>query len=236
MTRWPVADKRAYFKMDVGYLTNPKVALLAIERPATVLLHVASIAYAAQHLTNGRVPVRLLLRLNAAEQSDADALIAAGLWEQADDGHVLVHDYLEHQRSAEEAKSATEKAKRAADARWNASSMPDAEQAASETAMPREKRERERHIGGPRKRGARIPDDFAVNDEMRHWATSNGMDTLDLDAVTASFCDYWKAASGPTATKLDWIAAWRVWVRKENGNRFAPRKPKVDPRPEWMRQ
>lgn len=147
-----MADKRAYFKLDVGYMSNPKVLSVLDESPTAILLHIASIGYAAQHLTDGIVPVKALLRMTGATQDDADLLIAAGLWiDGPTGGKAEVHDYLMHQRSAAEAKGASEKAKRAAEAKWaaerNASStapsMPDAVPLASETVMPREKRERE---------------------------------------------------------------------------------------------
>lgn len=137
-----MADKRAYFKLDVGYLTNPKVAALALDHPRVVLLHMASIAYAAQHLTDGAFPVRLLLMLNGASDEDAQLLYDSGLWIDLGNGNAEVHDYLEHQRSAAEVKNAEDKAKRAANARWNAPSMPQAMQVASESSMPR-KKERE---------------------------------------------------------------------------------------------
>jgi hypothetical protein len=147
-----MADKRAYFKLDVGYLTNPKVLSILDESPTAVLLHIGSIGYAAQHLTDGIVPIKALLRSTGATEVDAELLLAAGLWvDGPTGGKAEVHDYLEHQRSSTEVKGASEKAKRAASRRWdassnavsNASSMPDAMPDASESAMPREKRERE---------------------------------------------------------------------------------------------
>lgn len=149
-----MTDKRAYFKLDVGYLTNPKVADVAVESATAVLLHIGSIGYAAQHLTDGEVPVSLLLRLTGATKDDAELLFTAGLWERAADGKAIVHDYLSHQRSSVEVKGASEVAKRAAQARWdadriadsnadsNAVGMPDAMRSASPTPMPREKREK----------------------------------------------------------------------------------------------
>ncbi|MCZ3387069.1 MAG: hypothetical protein LH630_08935 [Actinomycetia bacterium] len=152
-----MADKRAYFKLDVGYLTNPKVAQVMDESATAIVLHVGSIAYSAQHLTDGEVPVRLLLRLTGATKNDADLLLAHGLWIQGQQkGLAHVHDYLEHQRSATEVKGASEAGKLGAEARWhadrNADRMPDAMPiasetempAASESAMPREREERER--------------------------------------------------------------------------------------------
>lgn len=141
-----MADKRAYFKLDVGYLTNPKIAAVAAESPTAVLLHMQCIAYSAQHLTDGVVPMRLAMRLACSTQCDLDLLIEYGLLTRLNDRTVEVHDYLEHQRSAAEANKASDQAKLAATKRWaaaegnadgNASGMP--------TAMPREKREREKN-------------------------------------------------------------------------------------------
>jgi hypothetical protein len=146
-----MADKRAYFKLDVGYMSNPKVLSVLDESPTAVLLHVASIGYAAQHLTDGVFPVRALLRMTGATREDADLLFAAGLWiDGPTGGKAEVHDYLQHQRSSVDVKGASDAARRAAKARWNADGnadrMPDAERSASETAMPREEREEREEI------------------------------------------------------------------------------------------
>lgn len=156
-----MTDKRAYFKVDVGYLSNPKVAALAEEQPRAVLLHLQCVAYAAQHFTDGRVPVRLAMRLACAEQCDLDACINAGLLHRVNDATVDVHDFLEHQRSATEARGASDKGKKAADARWNrppsnASSIPPSNASSMPNPMPREK---ERDIKEP---APLVPDGFGT--------------------------------------------------------------------------
>ena len=125
-----MSDKRPYFKVDVGYFSNPKIGLLLDEHPRAILLHLACIAYATQHATDGVVPVRLAMRQACAEQCDLEMLLQYGLLER-EDANLRVHDYLEHQRSSSEVKSASDKGKRAAEVRWsspsgNAPSMPDA--------------------------------------------------------------------------------------------------------------
>lgn len=135
-----MTDKRAYFRVDVGYLANPKVANLAEENPRAVLLHLQCIAYATQHATDGVVPMRLAMRQACAEQCHLDLLVQCGLLEVVDERNVMVHDYLEHQRSASEVKSASDKGKAAAEARW-AKDQADAPSNASSmlNPMPREK-------------------------------------------------------------------------------------------------
>lgn len=45
------------------------------------------------------------------------------------------------------------------------------------------------------------------------WARSDAP-LVNGRTETANFVDYWTAASGSNATKRDWIAAWRTWMRK----------------------
>lgn len=149
-----MADKRAYFKVDVGYFTNPKTAALSIERPSAVILHLASVAYGAQHLTDGVVPELLLLRLTGATTDDANALIVADVWhrgghtcprcDQPDRGMVVVHDFLEHQRSAEDAKRLSEAGSKGAAGRWNADRNADRNGQPNAKANGQREREKER--------------------------------------------------------------------------------------------
>jgi hypothetical protein len=62
-------------------------------------------------------------------------------------------------------------------------------------------------------RAHRIPDDFAVTADMVEWARENCPD-VDGRFETAQFRDYWAAASGQNAKKVDWRRAWQVWMRK----------------------
>ena len=87
----------------------------------------------------------------------------------------------------------------------------------------------------PRKaRGARIPEDFALTPDMREWAHRSGVGHLDLDTITENFRDYWTAETGAKATKLDWIATWRTWVRRE-AERRKPRTREPEQSTAWDR-
>ena len=92
-TRW--------IKLDVGYLRNPKITALT---PPARLLHLASICWAADQLTDGHIPRRALTVLareagigttmSAAKR--AEELEEAGLWERnGDAGGWEVHDFVE---------------------------------------------------------------------------------------------------------------------------------------------
>lgn len=63
----------------------------------------------------------------------------------------------------------------------------------------------------PRRRGTRISPDFTATADMIAWAKKN---TPSVGAAeTATFVDYWLGESGARASKLDWVAAWRKWMR-----------------------
>lgn len=123
-----MADKRAYAKMDIGYLDNPKMLDVLEESHTAVLMHAASILYSAQHLTDGVVPVKLMQRKVGGSQGDVDLLSEVGLWHQQ--GHncaecldppersVVVHNYLEHNRSEAEANRLSKAGAKGAKARW----------------------------------------------------------------------------------------------------------------------
>lgn len=68
--------------------------------------------------------------------------------------------------------------------------------------------------------GRRIPDDFAVTPAMAAWCQSEHPH-IDGRRETEKFIDHWTAASGQSATKRDWSAAWRNWMR--NASERAPR-------------
>lgn len=65
----------------------------------------------------------------------------------------------------------------------------------------------------PRKRGSRIPDPFVLTAEMKAWAAAE-VPGLDVVSHTREFVDFWRAESGAKASKLDWVATWRNWMRK----------------------
>lgn len=93
-------------KIDTSWLRNPKVAPL---HPTAKLLHVASILWTAEHLTDGyiaatslrqlcdSVPIGVRWQLLRAQQ-----LVDAGLWEPVPEPHAgwVVHDYTAHNRAA----------------------------------------------------------------------------------------------------------------------------------------
>ncbi|ETS10927.1 DUF1376 domain-containing protein [Bartonella henselae] len=60
-------------------------------------------------------------------------------------------------------------------------------------------------------RGCRLPEDFEPDYD---FAIAEGLPPKRVKVEIAKFRDYWRSKSGANATKIDWQATWRNWVRK----------------------
>ena len=72
-------------------------------------------------------------------------------------------------------------------------------------------------------RAHRLPSDWLPTVEMFTWARKERRD-VDPDLEAAKFRDYWTAKSGKDASKLDWFATWRNWIRSAPASKI-PTKP-----------
>lgn len=72
--------------------------------------------------------------------------------------------------------------------------------------------------GAKRARAIRLPKDWRLPAAWGKWALAErpNWSAERVREVAATFRDYWIAKSGKDATKIDWEATWRNWVRKEN--------------------
>ncbi|PND55525.1 hypothetical protein CRM90_22505 [Mycobacterium sp. ENV421] len=78
----------------------------------------------------------------------------------------------------------------------------------------------------PRKRASRLPDDW-MPDQSTIATMRSECPNVDLEGEHRKFTDYWIAKAGSGATKLDWDATWRNWIRKAAES--APGRPAVNP-------
>lgn len=124
-------DGRAWAALDLGYFDNAKVVDLMDDHSNAVSMHIASILHCAQHLTDGHVSPKLMMRKIGGDQGDVAALVESGMWHEAghdctdcpqpEQGRVYVHDFLKHNRSKSEAERKSNSARKAAKARWEGS-------------------------------------------------------------------------------------------------------------------
>ena len=102
-----LADKRTYIRVHDGMPDHPKVEALT-DKAFRLLME--TWCWCSRQRTDGRVPNAVWAKRGA--KKTRDELATAGLVE-IHDGYVQMHDYLEHQRSAEQITDGIEK-KRAA--------------------------------------------------------------------------------------------------------------------------
>lgn len=62
-------------------------------------------------------------------------------------------------------------------------------------------------------RGSRLPQSWAPTPKDYAFASSQGLTGQEINNEADRFRDYWIAATGRNATKLDWEATWRNWIR-----------------------
>ena len=71
-------------------------------------------------------------------------------------------------------------------------------------------------------KATRLSADWTPSAEDREYLTTKRPD-LEIDLVAENFRDFWISKSGAGATKLDWSATWRTWVRNEKpGKKCVP--------------
>lgn len=90
-----MGDERTYIRVHDGIEDHPKVAALSDK---AFRLLITTWGWCSRHRTDGRVPLPVWKKRGT--KGARDELERAGLVEPHGD-HVLMHDYLEHQRSAE---------------------------------------------------------------------------------------------------------------------------------------
>ena len=72
-----------------------------------------------------------------------------------------------------------------------------------------------------RKNGTRLSADWTLPKEWADWAKQERPD-LNAQSVGDQFKDFWISKAGAGATKLNWQATWRNWVRAQNAPRINP--------------
>lgn len=89
----------AYLMIEASVRTHPKFLKAG---PAACWLWVCGLGYCQEGLTNGFIPVTALSYLGIKRAPKlAKTLVSVRLWEQVEGGFVM-HDYLEHNKSADE--------------------------------------------------------------------------------------------------------------------------------------
>lgn len=232
---------RLYVPLDVNCQDDPAIVRAGPDAEHLFLrgLQLAKRLGTDGHLDLGHV-YRLALDLTIVRIGDAtptdlaDRLVSEGLWERNGTGYQIVR-WLAHNRPQAEIDAARE-AETERKRRWrdgpatqdrpvadpgqeeDEPATPESGRTPTSTRRGRDKRESDTESESePRarsKRGTRIPDEFLLTEEMLAWAKAKCPD-IDVALHTQRFVNYWKAASGRNAVKLDWLRTWQNWMLKE---------------------
>lgn len=100
-----MAGRTGYAQLSNGLWLNDKANELLDADPRAFGMWVMSLSYASDNMTDGVLNARALRRLGCDDRT-RDALIECGMWEDAGDGCVRIHDYLEHNTGREQIQSA----------------------------------------------------------------------------------------------------------------------------------
>jgi hypothetical protein len=133
--RRTATDKRPHVRMTAGFFTRPgKLTHIAdpVERMAALALLAASIGMCRELGTDGHIVPEAVLEATMLPPEYAKTLMTDDVWHQADHGcrrcpqprqdHVYVHDYLLHNRTAEQEARTSERRRAAGqtggESRW----------------------------------------------------------------------------------------------------------------------
>ena len=106
-----------WIRLETTMFENPKLLYLQEDKQyRAIVAYLQGMCYSGRHGLAGFVP-KAALRVIGAMASDAQRLVTEGLWSPAPGGWEI-NGWAEYQLANEEATKRSEKAKRAAAARW----------------------------------------------------------------------------------------------------------------------
>jgi hypothetical protein len=192
-----------------------------------------------QHSEKGNAPsvTKMLLNRLVGNAYFCDAMIFAGWMHEADD-QISLKDFSRH--NGKSAKNRANTALRvSAHKKRNDKSNAEGNEKLTLDALPREEKRREEKtvkdilpqadefekvvpdqpIPEKQTRATRLPADWIPSQEFfDELANIDEKLKPKFNSIAATFKDYWVAKSGKDATKTDWLATWRNWVRREAEN------------------
>jgi hypothetical protein len=224
-----------WIKFELATPDKPEVwaiaATLSIDPDAVVGKLLRVWGWFDQQTENGNAPSvsKMLLDRLVGVTGFCNAVIDAE-W-MTDDGVTLTLPHFDR-HNGKTAKNRALTAKRVAG--HKAKTNAEGNEKLTPIALPREEKRREENTlkelaplqaAKPTKRATRLPDDWKPDRE--YWDAAklinNSMTQEWFVQVGHKFKDYWIAKSGKDATKADWLATWRNWVRREVENTVSPK-------------
>ena len=76
----------------------------------------------------------------------------------------------------------------------------------------------------PKTKASRIPENWTPSPDLVAYAERE-LPGVDVEKLAEAFRDFWIAAAGERARKLNWAATWRTWVRRSARDYPTKRQP-----------
>lgn len=108
----------SWIRVDSALASNHKVLALLSERGGdhALCVYIFALGHSARQGLDGFIP-EIALGLIHGRKRDSDLLVQVGMWRSLPGGFE-VPDWMEYQPSGEESRRRSDKAKKAAEARW----------------------------------------------------------------------------------------------------------------------
>jgi len=88
-------------------------------------------------------------------------------------------------------------------------------QASISTSTPTSKVRKKPSVSKENSKGSRMKEDFELPEEWITFAKTLSYTKAEAQAVFDRFKDYWLGVSGQKGTKVNWLATWRNWLRRD---------------------
>ena len=89
------------------------------------------------------------------------------------------------------------------------------------TKRREEKRVVKREANASPKKATRLSESWSLPRDWGEWAVSEGWPEAVIRSEAAKFRDFWISKAGRDATKIDWSATWRNWMRNCKTPKFS---------------
>lgn len=107
-----------WIRLDTTMFEHPKLLYLKEDKQyKAIVVHLEGMSYSGRHGLAGYIP-KAALRIIGATSQDAGRLVTSGLWAPAPGGW-QINNWDEYQLADEDAQKRSEKAQKAAAARWS---------------------------------------------------------------------------------------------------------------------
>lgn len=222
-----------FAKLELDYADHPKIAPLS---DAAFRMHIEMILYSRKYETDGIIKNRIANRMGLRWDTDVLTELATNDENspsliKLENGDYLINGYADVQETkaeiaARRAKNAQNGAKGGRPKKTQSvigSVTESGTQTKAETETETEvKREGANKPPTPaKKRGARITADWLPQQETIQKLTQE-FPHIDQKLEHRKFIDHWLAESGAKASKLDWEATYRNWIRRSAEYNPAP--------------